>query len=120
MCYFCPNILIVLIGNKIDIRNDLGMISEIIKYKQKAVKYKQGKELEVYKNDCYFWQIFKIADFLDKKTLGMRLEESQGSWFYFLKKLFQKVFETTTRPSLEEKNKYSNVVIFQKQKITVP
>ncbi|VDL63348.1 unnamed protein product [Hymenolepis diminuta] len=41
--HFCPNVPIILVGNKVDLRNDPATIEELAKFKQTPVTYEQGK-----------------------------------------------------------------------------
>jgi len=41
--HFCPNVPIVLVGNKKDLRNDMNSVRELAKMKQEPVKFEQGR-----------------------------------------------------------------------------
>jgi Ras family protein A len=41
--HFCPNVPIVLVGNKKDLRNDTNTIRELAKMKQEPVRSEQGR-----------------------------------------------------------------------------
>uniref|UniRef100_A0A2K6W679 Uncharacterized protein n=1 Tax=Onchocerca volvulus TaxID=6282 RepID=A0A2K6W679_ONCVO len=43
--HFCPNVPIILVGNKKDLRNDTQTVRELQKMKQEPVKYEQGKAM---------------------------------------------------------------------------
>lgn len=43
--HFCPKVPIILVGNKIDLRNDPETIRELSKYKQKPVRTEDGKAM---------------------------------------------------------------------------
>ncbi|XP_029361606.1 rho-related GTP-binding protein RhoA-C-like isoform X2 [Echeneis naucrates] len=43
--HFCPNVPIILVGNKKDLRNDEHTRRELAKMKQEPVKYEDGKEM---------------------------------------------------------------------------
>ena len=43
--HFCPNVPIVLVGNKSDLRNDEETLSQLQKFKQTPVKYEQGEQM---------------------------------------------------------------------------
>ena len=43
--HFCPNVPIILVGNKKDLRNDANIIRDLQKMKQEPVKYEQGRSM---------------------------------------------------------------------------
>uniref|UniRef100_A0A183TFX4 Rho n=1 Tax=Schistocephalus solidus TaxID=70667 RepID=A0A183TFX4_SCHSO len=43
--HFCPNVPIILVGNKKDLRNDENTKRELAKIKQEPVKFEEGKEM---------------------------------------------------------------------------
>jgi len=43
--HFCPNVPIILVGNKKDLRNDAGIIRDLQKMKQEPVKLEQGRAM---------------------------------------------------------------------------
>ena len=43
--HFCPNIPIILVGNKTDLRNDENIKRELLKIQQEPVKPEQGREM---------------------------------------------------------------------------
>ena len=43
--HFCPNVPIILVGNKKDLRNDPNTIRELQKMKQEPVKSEQGRAM---------------------------------------------------------------------------
>ncbi|KAF6025680.1 Rho1 [Bugula neritina] len=43
--HFCPNVPIILVGNKKDLRNDPNIISDLKKMKQEPVKTEQGRAM---------------------------------------------------------------------------
>nr|XP_045014878.1 transforming protein RhoA-like isoform X2 [Jaculus jaculus] len=43
--HFCPNVPIILVGNKKDLRNDKHTIQELAKVKQKPVKPEEGRDM---------------------------------------------------------------------------
>merc|ERR1712000_229138 len=43
--HFCPNVPIILVGNKRDLRNDSNTIQELAKMKQVPVQSLQGREM---------------------------------------------------------------------------
>ena len=43
--HFCPNVPIILVGNKSDLRNDEETISQLKKFKQTPVAFKQGQQM---------------------------------------------------------------------------
>jgi Ras family protein A len=43
--HFCPNVPIILVGNKKDLRNDAGTIRELVKMKQEPVKPDDGRAM---------------------------------------------------------------------------
>ncbi|XP_015251759.1 rho-related GTP-binding protein RhoA-C-like isoform X2 [Cyprinodon tularosa] len=45
--HFCPNVPIILVGNKKDLRNDENTRRELAKMKQEPVKTEDGKEMAI-------------------------------------------------------------------------
>ena len=45
MKHFCPNVPIILVGNKKDLRNDENTRRELNKMKQEPVKFEDGKAM---------------------------------------------------------------------------
>lgn len=45
MRHFCPNVPIILVGNKKDLRNDPQMVRELAKMKQEPVRPEQGRAI---------------------------------------------------------------------------
>ena len=43
--HFCPNVPIILVGNKKDLRNDEKIRQELIKVKLEPVRFEQGKHM---------------------------------------------------------------------------
>lgn len=43
--HFCPNVPIILVGNKKDLRNDPNIIRDLQKMKQEPVKNEQGRAM---------------------------------------------------------------------------
>jgi len=43
--HFCPNVPIILVGNKKDLRNDPQTIRDLARNKQEPVKTEQGKQI---------------------------------------------------------------------------
>lgn len=43
--HFCPNVPIILVGNKKDLRNDQGTIHELNKLKQEPVRFEEGRAM---------------------------------------------------------------------------
>lgn len=80
MKHFCPNIPIVLVGNKVDLRSDPTTISELAKMKQIPVTYEQGLSMAE-----------KIGAF---KYLECSAKTKEG---------VRQVFETATRAALQVK-----------------
>lgn len=85
--HFCPNIPIILVGNKKDLRNDEQTRRELIKMKQEPVKYEDGK------------------------TMAERI----GAYAYIecsakTKDGVREVFETATRAALQTKKKKSKKI----------
>lgn len=83
--HFCPNVPIILVGNKKDLRNDPGTISELQKMKQETVKSDQGNDMK------------------DKINAFSYLECSAKS-----KDGVREVFEIATRAALQTKKKKKN------------
>ena len=43
--HFCPNVAIILVGNKKDLRNDENTRAELTKLKSEPVKFEEGKQM---------------------------------------------------------------------------
>ena len=43
--HFCPNVPVILVGNKLDVRNDKVVINELERSKQTPIKYEQGRQM---------------------------------------------------------------------------
>merc|ERR1712039_1026056 len=80
--HFCPNVPIVLVGNKKDLRNDPDTKRELIQNKQKPVESASGKEMSQ-----------KISAFA---YLECSAKTKEG---------VRDVFETATRAALQVKKK---------------
>jgi len=80
--HFCPNVPIILVGNKRDLRNDNSTIHELSKMKQEPVKIEDGKAMAE-----------KISAF---SYLECSAKTKDG---------VREVFETATRAALESKKK---------------
>jgi len=80
--HFCPNVPIILVGNKKDLRNDENVKWELQKMKQEPVKLDQGKEMAEKIN------AFNYLECSAKSKEGVR-----------------DVFETATRAALQVKKK---------------
>jgi len=80
--HFCPNVPIILVGNKKDLRNDENVKWELQKMKQEPVKLEQGKEMAEKIN------AFHYLECSAKSKEGVR-----------------DVFETATRAALQVKKK---------------
>jgi len=80
--HFCPNVPIILVGNKKDLRNDDNTKYELQKMKQEPVKVEQGKEMSEKIN------AFEYLECSAKSKEGVRI-----------------VFETATRAALQVKKK---------------
>jgi len=80
--HFCPNVPIILVGNKKDLRNDSGTIHELAKMKQEPVSIEDGKTMA------------------EKISAYSYLECSAKT-----KDGVREVFETATRAALESKKK---------------
>lgn len=85
MKHFCPNVPIILVGNKKDLRNDPHTIKELAKMKQEPVKPSEGKSM------------------FEKINAFAYLECSAKS-----KEGVREVFETATRAALQVKKKKKN------------
>lgn len=83
--HFCPNVPIILVGNKKDLRNDETTKWELQKMKQEPVRGDQGREMSK-----------KINAFA---YLACSAKSKEG---------VREVFETTTRPALQVKKKKKN------------
>jgi len=87
--HFCPNVPIILVGNKRDLRSDNSTIHELAKMKQEPVKFEEGKTMA------------------DKISAFSYLECSAKT-----KDGVREVFETATRAALQvKKNKKSKCVL---------
>jgi Ras family protein A len=84
--HFCPNVPIILVGNKKDLRNDGGTIRELQKMKQEPVKYDEGRSMS------------------EKITAFGYLECSAKT-----KEGVREVFETATKAALQVKKKKNKV-----------
>lgn len=80
--HFCPNVPIILVGNKQDLRNDERAHHELAKVRQELVKYEEGR---------------MMADHINAYTyLECSAKTKEG---------VRKVFETATRAALSTKRK---------------
>jgi len=82
--HFCPNVPIILVGNKRDLRNDEGTKRELMKMKQEPVRVEDGRAMA------------------DKINAFAYLECSAKT-----KDGVREVFETATRAALQTKKKRS-------------
>lgn len=80
--HFCPNVPIILVGNKKDLRNDPTTIRELAKMKQEPVKPEEGRAMAEKIN------AFAYLECSAKSKEGVR-----------------EVFETSTRAALQVKKK---------------
>jgi Ras family protein A len=80
--HFCPNVPIILVGNKKDLRNDPNTIKELGKMKQEPVKPAEGRAMAEKIN------AFAYLECSAKSKEGVR-----------------EVFETATRAALQVKKK---------------
>lgn len=80
--HFCPNVPIILVGNKKDLRNDNNTIRELAKMKQEPVRYDEGKGMAERIN------AFGYLECSAKTKEGVR-----------------EVFETATRAALQTRKK---------------
>ena len=80
--HFCPNVPIILVGNKKDLRNDGNTIRELQKMKQEPVKHDEGRSMAEKIN------AFAYLECSAKTKEGVR-----------------EVFETATRAALQTKKK---------------
>ena len=80
--HFCPNVPIILVGNKKDLRNDPNTIKELSKMKQEPVKPAEGRAMAEKIN------AFAYLECSAKSKEGIR-----------------EVFETATRAALQVKKK---------------
>ncbi|XP_015435327.1 PREDICTED: ras-like GTP-binding protein Rho1 isoform X3 [Dufourea novaeangliae] len=80
--HFCPNVPIILVGNKKDLRNDPNTIKELSKMKQEPVKPEEGRAMAEKIN------AFAYLECSAKSKEGIR-----------------EVFETATRAALQVKKK---------------
>merc|ERR1711988_1627334 len=80
--HFCPNVPIILVGNKKDLRNDPATIKELAKMKQEPVKPEEGRAMA------------------EKISAFAYLECSAKS-----KEGVREIFETATRAALQVKKK---------------
>ncbi|KAH8849613.1 Rho-related GTP-binding protein isoform 1 [Schistosoma japonicum] len=84
--HFCPNVPIILVGNKQDLRNDERAHHELAKARQELVKYEEGRLMA------------------DRINAYVYLECSAKT-----KEGVRKVFETATRAALSTKHKRKKV-----------
>ena len=84
--HFCPNVPIILVGNKKDLRNDSTTIRELQKMKQEPVKYDEGRSMSEK------IQAFHYLECSAKTKEGVR-----------------EVFETATKAALQVKKKKNKV-----------
>ena len=82
--HFCPNVPIILVGNKRDLRNDENTKRELMKMKQEPVRVEEGRAMA------------------DKINAFAYLECSAK-----IKDGVREVFETATRAALQTKKKKS-------------
>ena len=80
--HFCPNVPIILVGNKKDLRHDPNTIKELAKMKQEPVKPEEGRAMAEKIN------AFAYLECSAKSKEGVR-----------------QVFETATRAALQVKKK---------------
>merc|ERR1712088_42716 len=91
--HFCPNVPIILVGNKKDLRNDPNTIKELAKMKQEPVKPEDGRTMAEKIN------AFAYLECSAKSKEGVR-----------------EVFETATRAALQvKKKKKKPCVLFRRQ-----
>lgn len=83
--HFCPNVPIILVGNKKDLRNDPNTIKELAKMRQEPVKPQDGRSMAEKIN------AFAYLECSAKSKEGVR-----------------EVFETATRAALQVKKKRKN------------
>ncbi|KAI6187525.1 Transforming protein RhoA [Aphelenchoides besseyi] len=97
--HFCPDVPIILVGNKKDIRADDAAVNEMRKLNQEPVKAEQAKSMAE--------QIGAFA-YLEcsAKTKEVRFSIVQQTNFLFSQGI-REVFETATRAALTTKNKAS-------------
>jgi len=84
--HFCPNVPIILVGNKKDLRNDEGTKRELMKMKQEPVRPEEGRSMAEKIN------AFSYLECSAKSKEGVR-----------------EVFETATRAALQVKKKKKGV-----------
>ena len=84
--HFCPNVPIILVGNKKDLRNDANTTRELAKMKQEPVKFEDGKGM------ADKIQAFGYLECSAKTKDGVR-----------------QVFETATRAALLTKKKKKKI-----------
>jgi len=83
--HFCPNVPIILVGNKKDLRNDPNTIKELGKMKQEPVKPEEGRAMAEKIN------AFAYLECSAKSKEGVR-----------------EVFETATRAALQVRKRKRN------------
>ena len=84
--HFCPNVPIILVGNKNDLRDDDSTIKELGKMQQEPVKLDEGKNMAEKIN------AFAYHECSARRNTGVR-----------------EVFETATRAALQVRRKRNNV-----------
>lgn len=93
--HFCPNVPIILVGNKKDLRNDPGTIKELGKMKQEPVKPEEGRAMAEKIN------AFAYLECSAKSKEGVR-----------------EVFETATRAALQVQK--IHILIQERRSIFIP
>ena len=58
--HFCPNVPIILVGNKKDLRNDPNIIKDLQRMKQEPVKVEQGRAMAENISKSYFYILHKV------------------------------------------------------------
>merc|ERR1712209_278664 len=94
--HFCPNVPIILVGNKRDLRNDPNTIKELGKMKQEPVKPEEGRTMAEKIN------AFAYLECSAKSKEGVR-----------------EVFETATRAALQVQKKKKKVCSYSKHRIRI-
>uniref|UniRef100_D3TMJ7 Ras-related small GTPase rho type n=1 Tax=Glossina morsitans morsitans TaxID=37546 RepID=D3TMJ7_GLOMM len=127
--HFCPNVPIILVGNKKDLRNDPNTIRDLAKMKQEPVKPQEGRAMAEVKHFCPNVPIILVGNKKDlrndpntirdlakmkqepvKPQEGRAMAEKINAFAYLecsakSKEGVRDVFETATRAALQVKKR---------------
>ena len=88
MKHFCPNVPIVLVGNKKDLRHDPSIVSEMAKMKQEPVTIEQGQAMADKIGACRYIEcsaktkesVREVFETATIAALQARKKQKQHSW----------------------------------------